>query len=179
MKRPFIDPMLRGWAGLVLALGVFLQACADRGVDSPGSEIQRERTALNRTLMKMNGSGISVQYRIEATPRAGRAAPVVLSFSGVTDPVSARAQLSVDAGLSLGAAVSSLGLPVGEITTWSVNVVPASDGTTHLHVVTTQHGASSATSIAVQVGRTPPTLPSSSELKLTPGGEKILSMPVR
>jgi hypothetical protein len=129
--------------------------------------------------MKANGSGIAVSYRIEATPQAGGHTTVTLSFDGVTDPAGATIRLSVDGGLSLGSAAALPTLPANAPTTLSIDVVPAAAGIGYLNVFTTQHGVTGATSIPVQVDKTPSKLPSTGELKQTPAGDKILSMPVK
>ncbi|RZL87668.1 MAG: hypothetical protein EOP82_25640 [Variovorax sp.] len=129
--------------------------------------------------MKANGSGISVQYRVDGTPEAGRAVPVVLSFDGVTDPAGATLRLTADGGLTLGSEASTRTLPAGEATTVTVQVVPAATGVGYLNVFTAQHGATSVTSVPVRVGKAPSALPASGELKQTPDGDKILPMPVK
>ncbi|MEJ7687135.1 MAG: hypothetical protein WKG52_09170 [Variovorax sp.] len=129
--------------------------------------------------MKANGSGISVEYRIDAAPQAGRATAIVLSFTGVTDPAGASVRLAGDGGLSLGAAAGSRTLRANETTALTVDVVPAADGIGYLHVFTTQYGATTATSIPVQVGKAPAAMPASGALKQGIDGEKILSMPVK
>ncbi|MDM0077568.1 hypothetical protein QTH90_24390 [Variovorax sp. J2P1-59] len=130
--------------------------------------------------MKGNGSGVGVQYRVaEATPQVGKAITVVLTFSGITDPGGAALRLSVDGGLSLGATEVTRTLPAGGPTTLTVEVVPGAEGVGYLHVFTAQYGATSATSIPVQVGKAAAALPSSGELKQVPGGDAILPMPVK
>ncbi len=177
-----MNSMRSGWARIVLAtlaMSASLQACAESGARLTVTRSDNARAALTAAPMKMNGSGITMQYRIDTTPQAGRATPVVLKFNGVTDSVGASVRLSADSGLTLEGAETPRALPAGEITTWTVTVVPAADGIRYLHVLTTQNGATSATSIAIQVGKAPANLPSSSELKQSPSGEKILSMPVK
>lgn len=155
-----------------LSAGAPLQACADGNARRGVSKATMAPT-------KANGSGISVEYRIDATPQAGRAMPVVLSLGGVTDPAGAAVRLVGDAGLSLGGGAASRTLPAGETTVLTVDVLPPADGIGYLHVFTTQHGATSATSIPVQVGKAPAAMPASSALKQGTNGEKILSMPVK
>jgi hypothetical protein len=158
------------FALLVFVLGVPLQACAD------GSG--KEAPAMTTAPQKVNGSGVTVQYRVDPRPQAGHAASILLSFDGVTDPAGATVQLRSDPGLSLGAAASRT-LPAGEVSTWTVEVVPTGQGIEYLHVFTTQNGTTSSTSIPVQVGKTPSSMPSIGELKPGSGVDKILSMPVK
>jgi hypothetical protein len=164
---------------LTLALSVPLQACADASKASSSGKLHNPQAPMKTAPMKANGSGISVQYRLDATPQAGLATPVVLSFDGVTDAAGATVRWTADGGLSLANAAETRTLPAGQATTLTVQVVPGAAGIGYLHVFTTQHGASSVTSIPVQVGKAPSAMPASSDLKQTPGGDKILSMPVK
>ncbi|VTU16801.1 hypothetical protein SRS16CHR_01867 [Variovorax sp. SRS16] len=156
---------------LALVLCAPLQACADG----------RNRSAAGMTTApsKVNGSGVTVQYRVDPLPQAGQATSIVLSFDGITDPAGATVQLRSDAGLKLGSAATTRTLPAGEVSNWTVEVVPAAQGIGYLHVFTTQNGTTSSISIPVQVGKAPPSMPSMGELKAGPGTEKILSMPVK
>jgi hypothetical protein len=157
-----------------LAMGVSLQACAHN--PKPGQAAPKGMTAAPT---KPGGSGIAVQYRIDGTPQAGSAVPVVLSFDGVSDPAGGTVKLSADGGLAIGGSAGPHALPAGKTSTLTVQVIPDADGTGYLHVFTTQNGATSATSIAVQVGKAPSAMPASSGLKQTPEGDKIISMPVK
>ena len=59
------------------------------------------------------------------------------------------------------------------------SAVPSAQGIGYLHVFTTQNGATSATTIPVQVGKAPTSLPAAGELKQDAAGEKIRSMQVK
>nr|WP_251010704.1 hypothetical protein [Variovorax paradoxus] len=157
---------------MAVAMGVSLQACAD-SKPAPGTPKMTAAPA------KSNGSGVSVQYRVDGTPQAGVALPVVLSFDGITDPAGASVRLTAEGGLSLVGTGGSQALPAGQTTTLTVQVVPGAEGVGYLHVFTTQRGATSATSVPVQVGKTPSALPASGTLKQTPDGDKIRPMPVK
>ena len=128
---------------------------------------------------KVNGSGVVVGYRIETTPQAGTRTSITLNLEGVTDPAGATIRLSADGGLSLVNAAVLPVLPANVVTTLTIDVVPAGAGIGYLNVFTTQFGLTSATSIPVQVGKAPSALPAAGELKQTPAGDKILSMPVK
>lgn len=155
-----------------LAMGMSLQACAD-------SKPERNASKMTAAPAKSNGSGVSVQYRVDGTPQAGVALPVVLSFDGITDPAGASVRFTTEGGLSLAGAGATQPLPAGQTTTLTVQVVPGADGIGYLHVFTTQRGATSATSVAVQVGKAPSAMPASDTLKQTPDGDKIRAMPVK
>ena len=157
-----------------LAMGVSLQACAHNA--KPG---QAASTGMTAAPVKPGGSGIAVQYRIDGTPQAGSAVPVVLSVDGVSDPAGGTVKLTADGGLTIGGSAGPHALPAGKASTLTVQVIPDADGTGYLHVFTTQNGATSATSITVQVGKAPSAMPASSGLKQTTEGDKIISMPVK
>ncbi|MDR6535650.1 hypothetical protein [Variovorax soli] len=156
-----------------LAMGVSLQACAD------AKPARASSAGMTAAPMKPGGSGIAVQYRIDGTPQAGSAVSVVLSFDGVSDPAGGTVKLTADGGLAIAGSPGPHALPAGKASTLTVQVVPDADGTGYLHVFTTQNGATSATSVAIQVGKAPSAMPAGSGLKQTPDGDKIISMPVK
>jgi len=157
-----------------LAMGLSLQACAHN--PKPG---RTSSTGMTAVPTKPGGSGIAVQYRIDGTPQPGSPVPVVLNFDGVSDPAGGMVKLTADGGLAIVGSAGPHTLPAGQASALTVQVVPDADGTGYLHVFTTQNGATSATSIAVQVGKEPSAMPTSSGLKHAPDGDKILSMPVK
>lgn len=166
-------------AVLTAAMCAPLMACADSAAKHGATKHSKAPASMTTAPMKANSSGVAVSYRIEATPQAGTATTVTLKFDGVTDPAGATVRLSVDAGLSLVGASTLATVPANTVTTLTVGVVPAAAGIAYLNVFTTQHGVTGATSIPVQVGKAPSAMPSSGELKQTPSGDKILSMPVK
>jgi hypothetical protein len=157
-----------------LAMGASLQACAHNA--KPG---QASPPGMTAAPVKPGGSGIAVQYRVDGTPQPGSAVPIVLSFDGVSDHAGGTVKLTADGGLTIAGSAGPHALPAGQASTLTVQVVPDADGTGYLHVFTTQNGATSATSITVQVGKAPSAMPASSGLKQAPDGEKIISMPVK
>jgi hypothetical protein len=127
---------------------------------------------------KPGGAGVKLQYRLEATPQVGRATPIVLNFDGVTAANGATVRLSADSGLTLQGS-STLALPAGKRSTATVAVVSEAEGLAYLNVFITQDGASSAVSIPIQTGSAAPTLKSTGEMKPGPGGDSIITMPVK
>lgn len=129
---------------------------------------------------KVNGSGIEVQFRIDATPRVGAALTVSLGFEGVVPQAGASVRFAVDAGLMLAESYkASSAFPEGvSVPTMTVQVVPTAEGLSYLHVFTTQRGVTSVSSIPVQVG-TPAAAKPQTDLQPTPDGDKIRPMPVR
>lgn len=164
------------FALLTLALSSFASASSDT---SKPEKAAAGRAAMTTAPMKANGSGVVVQFRVDGTPQVGAATSVVLTLGGVTDPAGASLRLQTEGGLTLGAAASTVTLPAGSPTTLTIAVTPTADGIGYVHVFTTQYGATSATSIPIQVGKTSPAQSSGNELKQSPSGEKIRSMQVK
>lgn len=164
---------------LALALLVPSSAAAD-GAKAPGAVRGAPASVPMKTApMKANGSGVIVRYRIDGTPEIGVAVPVVLTFEGVTERSGAALRLTTEGGLALGDVAAARTLPAGEVTSLTIKVTPSAAGIGYLHVFTTQYGATSATSIPVQIGESPSALPGASELKQTPGGDMVRSIQVK
>jgi len=138
----------------------------------------RHAAPMTTAPQKPGSSGVKLQYRLEGTPQVGRATPIVLQFEGVTDADGAAVRLSADSGLTLQGG-STLTLPAGKRTTATVVVVSEAEGLAYLNVFISQGGASSAVSVPVQTGAVAPALKSTGEMKSTPGGESIITMPVK
>ncbi|HWT21848.1 MAG TPA: hypothetical protein VN280_23335, partial [Variovorax sp.] len=127
---------------------------------------------------KPGGAGVKLEYRLDATPQLGQATPVVLQFGGVTEAEGATVRLSADKGLALQGS-STLALPAGKRTTVTVVVVSEAEGLAYLNVFIKHGEASSAVSIPIQTGTAAPSLKSTGEMKPTPGGDSIITMPVK
>ena len=162
----------------LLGLAVMLPACAL--ADAPGAVARSasKTDAMTRAVAKPNGSGVDVQYALEGAPGIGRNTAVTLRFDGVTDPAGGSARFSADAGLALSGA-GTVALPTGAVTSVTVQAGPAREGIAYLHVFTTQHGVTSATSVPIRVGKTEPAMRSTGEVRKTPAGEAVISMPAR
>jgi len=183
MRRGFANAGLRAGAGavaLLLALCTLGSASADSAGGPPATRASGAKGTMKTAPMKANGSGVVVRFRVaDASPQAGKAVSVELTFEGITDPSGAMLRLVGDGGVSLGATEVTRTLPAGAATTLTVEVTPAAEGVGYLNVFTTQYGATSATSIPLQVGKAAAALPASGDVKQMPGGEKILPMPVK
>lgn len=166
-------------AAVAVAALLPLQACAE-GVGVPAHRARPP--GMSAAPMKPTGSGVALDYRIEGVPQVGRALTVTLRFEGVTDPAGGSVRLAADGGLALtgdAAAQIAHALPAGRATTLRVQVVPG-EGLGYLHVFTTQNGSTSANSIPVQVGKATPARPAADGvLKQAPGGERLLTLPVK
>ena len=167
-------------AATLLGALAALPACADGTRPSAVDAASTPRLAMKPAApRKSNGSGIEVQFRIDGAARIGEALPIALSFDGVTDSAGARVRFTVDAGLTLPAAYAGeFPLQAGaSAPTLTVPVIPASEGQAYLNVFTTQHGVTSVSAVPVQVGKAG-SLKLRGELKSTPSGDKILTIPV-
>jgi hypothetical protein len=138
-----------------------------------------QRAAPMTTAMRKPGdSGVTLQFRLDAAPQLGRGTPIVLQFDGVTDPDGATVRFKAGEGLTLSGA-DTLALPAGKRTSATVTVVSEREGRAYLRVYITQKDAVSAISIPVQTGTAAPVMKSSGELKSTPDGENIITMPAK
>ena len=127
---------------------------------------------------KPNDSGVTLQYRLDAVPQVGRGTPVVLQFDGVTDLEGATVRFSADAGLTV-SGVDALALPAAKRTSVTVTVVSEREGLAYFNVFITHKGAVSAISIPIHAGAAAPVMKSSGDLKSTPDGESIITMPAK
>jgi hypothetical protein len=140
--------------------------------------VQHRSAAMTMAPQKSGSSGVKLQYRLESAPQLGRATAVILQFDGVTAADGATVRLVADRGLALQGS-SALSLPAGKRSTATVAVVSEAEGLAYLNVFITQDGASSAVSIPIQTGSAAPTLKSTGEMKTTPEGDSIITMPVK
>jgi len=146
--------------------------------EKPKQAVQHRNAPMTTAAQKPGSSGVKLQYRLDAVPQVGRATPIVLQFDRVTEAEGATVRLSADRGLTL-QGNSTLTLPKGKRTTATVVVVSEGEGLAYLNVFITQGGASSAISIPVQTGAAAPALKSTGEMKPLPGGDSIITMPVK
>ena len=166
-------------AALALAmLSPLASADAPEAVGSPKLKKAPRDRAMKVAPQKPNGSGIVVRYRLDATPLAGRSVPVELALERIVG-ANASVRFEADAGLRLAGGADPRALIAGRTAALTVDVVPGGEGTSYLHVFTTQDGVTSVASIPVSVGKGTAALPAVGELKPTAEGDKIISMPVK
>ncbi len=128
---------------------------------------------------KSNGSGIEVRFRLDGVAQSGVPTTVAIGFAGVSPHGGASVRFAADAGLLIPAAYT-ISAPLPEDAAdraIAVPVTPTAEGLAYLHVFTTQRGATSVSSIAIQTG-----LPAVSKPRLdvqaTPDGESVRVIPV-
>ncbi|MGJ7529010.1 hypothetical protein [Variovorax sp. GB1P17] len=166
-----------------LSVGAFCVPALADGVPAPRNANKPSVAAHRAAPMmvaarKPNDSGVTLRYQLEGTPQAGKAVAVVLQFDGVSNPDGATVRITTDTGLTLSGA-STLALPAGKRTGATVSVVSQGEGLAYLNVFIQQGDATSAISIPIQTGAVKPALKSSGDLKSTPDGENIISMPAK
>lgn len=165
-------------SAMLLGVAFILPSCALADAPAPAAKSTPKPAAMMSAVKKPNGSGIDVQYAVDGSPQIGRNTAVTLRFDGVTDPAGGSVRFSADGGLVLTGA-TSVPLPAGATTTVVVQAAPSGEGIAYLNVFTTQNGVTSATSVPIRVGKSDPTLRSNGEVRKTPAGEAVISMPVR
>lgn len=122
-----------------------------------------------------SGSGVSLAYRIDGTPDVGSPLTIWIQMSSTTD---AQVVLRAPQGLTLMQAGQVLESYAGQVAEHSVTVVPDVLGRHYISVFSFANGRPSATSIPVQVGRGTVELKSGGTVKVTPSGERIISVPL-
>jgi hypothetical protein len=166
---------------LYLALGaVPAYADASRTINVNAPENGQKPTMKTAAPRKANGSGIEVRFRLDRTARVGEALPVSLGFVGVVPEGGASVRFEADAGLTLPAAYRQASVLTGNepMPFCTVFVTPDAEGLFYLHAFTTQHGVTSVSSMAVQVGL-PAAAKPQVDLQATPEGGLLRTMPVR
>lgn len=175
-----------GTPAIVLAAVALVMLWPRANADAPGAaaatppQLKKAPWAHDMKVapQKPNGSGIVVRYRLDATPLAGRSVPVALALERVVGANPA-VRFEADAGLRLVGGADPRALVAGQTAMLTVDVVPGGEGTSYLHVFTTQDGITSVASIPVSVGKGAGALPSIGELKPLADGDKVISMPVK
>jgi hypothetical protein len=148
------------------------------GEPSPPNARHMHAKPAHNAGQKPGSSGVVVRFELGAAPQPGQPTPVILQFDGVTAPEGATVRLSPDKGLHLqGAAM--LTLPQGRPSTATVLVVSEREGLAYLNLFVSQGAATSAISIPIQTGSSISRLKSTGELKSTPDGERIITLPVK
>lgn len=165
-------------AAACLALAAAWPASADSGAPAGKTAPPQRSAPMTAAVQKPGRAGVAVAYRIDATPQLNRATPVVLEFDGITDHAGATVRLRPDAGLRLQGS-ETLTLPQGRRATATVLVVSEREGLAYLNVFVNHGDASSAISIPIQTGTAAPALKATGELKSTPEGDRIITMPVK
>lgn len=127
---------------------------------------------------KYNGSGVDTRYRLGGTPALGQLLPISVELSRITAPAGAKVKYSTTPGLQLVSTPDLLPLSLDALTIHALKVIPQAEGLHYVHVFTEQEGKSSVIAIPVQVGKAT-NLPSQGQLKTTPSGDKVISMPAR
>ena len=121
-------------------------------------------------------SGVQLAYRIDGTPVVGLPLNIVVRMTSRAD---AQVTLVADAGLGLQAPQQVMKVAAGGSMEQVLTVVPQSEGRFYLNLLASSEGRGGATGFAVQVGKGTPVLKPAGRITVTPGGERIVSIPVK
>ena len=135
-----------------------------------------EGLGFTRMPVKKGGSGVEIAYRIDGTPEVGRALTILLSVSSSSD---AQLTLRGGEGIVLTGAVGPLQTLAGQTTLHQVSVMPTAQGRFYLHIVSSAKGRSTASAIAIQVGKQTVQNKPSGDIQVMPNGERVISVPAR
>jgi hypothetical protein len=122
------------------------------------------------------GSGVSVAASAPKTLKAGETGTLSLKLGQVTAAEGASVEVRNPA---TGQVLYSSRLNRGESRTVNVDIVGASPGMQYLDIVTRQGADASVQTVAVSVGGARPALKREGQLKVTPGGEAVVSLPAK
>jgi hypothetical protein len=122
------------------------------------------------------GSGMSVEATAPKTLKPGETGTLTLKLSQVTAADGASVEVRNPA---TGQLLYSSRLNRGESRTVSVDIAGTSEGMQYLDIVTRQGTGASVQSVAVSVGGARPVLKREGQLKVTPSGEAVISLPAK
>lgn len=122
------------------------------------------------------GSGVSVEAAAPKTLKAGETGTLTLKLGQVTAPEGASVEVRNPA---TGQVLYSSRLNRGESRTVNVDIGGASQGMQYLDIVTRQGTGASVQTVAVAVGGARPVLKREGQLKVSPNGEAVVSMPAQ
>lgn len=125
---------------------------------------------------KKGGAGVDLAYRLDGTPAVGK--PLTLHIQ-MFSPSDAQATLQAGEGLQLLAPEQVMHTLAGVRSEHTVTVVPQAEGRFYISVFSSARGRSSASAIAVQVGKGAVQLKPTGKVQVMPGGERIISVPAQ
>lgn len=161
---------------LILASPAFADGAARAQPAVPGKGAKAHVGGLTPLTLAKMGSGVQLAYRIDGTPTVGKPLSIVVQLSSRAD---ARVTLVADAGLGLQAPQQVLSVAAGGSVEQMLTVVPQAEGRFYLNLLASSEGRGGATGFAVQVGKGTPVLKPAGKVTVTPGGERIVSIPVK
>jgi hypothetical protein len=129
-----------------------------------------------RIAKKKGGSGVDIAYQLARTPEVGKPLVVKIQIASSAD-----AQVTVRAGDGLQLQSNSLVMQSagGAITEQEMSVIPLTGGRHYVHLLSAAGGRTSASAIAVQVGKQMQVAKPAGEVKTMPNGERVISMPAQ
>jgi hypothetical protein len=162
---------------LVLALIACAQATsADTDPHSAPSARNSPTTGFVPMASKKGSAGVDLAYRLDSTPEVGKPLTVHIQMFSRID---AQATVQAGEGLQLVAPEQVMHALADVRTDHTVAVVPQAEGRFYISVFSNARGRSSASAIAVQVGKGAVQLKSAGKVQVMPSGERIISVPAQ
>ena len=129
-----------------------------------------------RIAKKKGGSEVGLAYQFASTPEVGKPLRVIIQIASPAD-----AQVTVRAGEGLQLQSNSLEMrsAAGAITEQEMSVMPLAEGRHYLHVLSTARGRTSASTVAVQMGKQMPVAKPAGDVRTMPDGERVISVPAQ
>jgi len=172
----FVTAVIAGAAMLVAGVSAAGGAADPLPAANDASKLD---TGMRPTPAKPGGTGITVRYRIEATPETGKPLQVTIGFSGVPDAGDAVAWFTLDDGLAWAASPPPQAtLSAHAPSRVTLTVIPQGESRGYINVFTRQAGIDSSTAIPIAVGKGTQTLRRPGVLKPGPSGGEVISIPV-
>jgi hypothetical protein len=165
---------------LALGLGLGAPAFSHEGhapSSTPQVSAQKPGTWM-RAPQKKGGSGVSVRWRLAATPKVGEPVTLTIELGGLRSPQGASAEIVGD-NVTLARPSGRLAFKAGPPQRQQVSFTPTAEGVYFINVFTEQNGRQGAVSLPVRVGKGGVKLEKPGTPTTLPNGEKAVIMPSR
>jgi hypothetical protein len=125
---------------------------------------------------KKGGSGVDLAYQFAGTPEVGK--PLLVQLQ-MTSPADAQVTVRAGEGLQLQTKELVMRSAAGTTAKHEMSVMPLTEGRHYIHVQSTARGRTTASAIAVQVGKDMPMAKPAGDVKTMPSGERVISVPAQ
>ena len=129
-----------------------------------------------RIPMKKSGSGVDLAYQLGGTPEVGK--PLLVKIQ-MASPADAQVTVRAGEGLQLQSQELVMQSAAGASAEHEMSVTPLAEGRYYIHVLSTARGRTTASAIAVQVGKGMPMAKPAGDVKTMPNGERVISVPAQ
>ena len=150
-----------------------MQSCRSKPERTPS--LSRASAALPASQRKKR-LGVDLAYQFASTPEVGKPLRVKIQ---IASPADAQDTVRAGGGLQLQSNPLEMRSAAGAITEQEMSVMPLAEGRHYLHVLSTARGRTSASAIAVQVGKQMPVAKPAGDVKTMPDGERVVSVPAQ